>query len=252
MSEAGFNIACAAGPRNDTVGIGVVCFHRLDDVRVAVASIAKHGGGRYPTVLFDNSGDSVIGDWAEDQALPWLTCISSPNQGCWGARNRIAEHFAMLGCKHWIAQDMDVEWTGDIVPPMLAVFKRYPDTGVVTWPLATQSMGNHRYDATGACWPPECPGMCCMYSIEALTAGDCPDLIGWCPEFGLCWRGDTDYCYSVYSKGYQTRVVLAPDMVNHRHPHRGTAMLGSRLIPEQQKSEAAFRARSKRFRWPRV
>jgi len=133
---------------------------------------------------------------------------------------------------------------------MLDVFERYPkDTGCVTWQLAVTTMGSHTWDKTGKLTPPETPGMCCMYSVPALLAGDAPDLRGWCNRY-FVYRFDSDVCFSLWSKGFCTRVVTAgAGRVRHEHPHGGQKRLLG-LDTHRAHSRRVFAERGKRYGWP--
>ena len=234
-------------------GVAILCFYGLASAKTALDSVLAHAKPEYEILLFDNSENWEIGAWMREKH-PTVPYRRSPyNTGSWNARNRIVEHFGSLGCERAIIQDQDVVWVGDAVAPMAEVIRRYPDTGCVTWELAVTTMGNHRWDETGALSPPETPGMACMFSIAALAAGNDPDLRGWYPGYGLCYRGDSDVCFSLWSKGYKTRVVLnGTGMVRHEHPHQGIHRLGSRLATEQAFSLRVFAQRREKYQWPRL
>jgi len=234
-------------------GVAILSFYDLPSVRRGLESVLAHAKAGYEVLLFDNSEDWEIGAWmmAKHPTVPYRR--SPYNTGCASARNRIVEHFGSLGCELAIIQDQDVVWEGDAAAPMAEVFRRYPDTGCATWQLAVKTMGNHRWDETGALTPPESPGMCCMYSIAALAAGSDAGLRGWYPGYGLCYRFDSDACFALWSKGFKTRVVLDGQcMVCHEHPHQGIHRLGRHVSAEQTFSRAVFAQRSAKYQWPRL
>lgn len=249
------------GKPSDLVGVGILAFHDLADVSAAVTSVDAHGGKHYARLVFDNSNSPEIATWMRQNAPTWTYIPSPQNVGCWNARNRMSEFFGSKGIEHFIIQDQDVRWVADAVMPMLDVFQHHPDTGCVTWKLAVTTMGKHTWDATGKLKPPESPGMCCMYRLSALldnvvkrnVAQNQVDtaLVGWYTGYGLCFRGDSDVCFALWSKGYPTRVVMeGRDAVLHNHPHRGTGRLGQALVTEQAFSQRVFNARRAKYAWP--
>jgi len=232
------------------LGVGILVRNALTDLREGLASVVTHGGAERELLVFDNGTDAETPAWmAKNHSMvPYIR--SFRNTGCWNARNRMLEHFAARGCEFVLFQDQDVRWTGDVAEAMLAVFQQHPDTGCVSWTLATETMGKHAIDATGALSPPESPGMCCMFSVAALLAGADPGLVAWHHGYGLCFLGDTDVCFSLASKGFKTRVVLGPCLVEHVHPHRGTGALGRQREVEIAYSVRVFRERRKQYKWP--
>ena len=245
-----FRRSLARPVRAGKVGVGILVFNALDDLKHGLPSVLAHGKPEYEYLVFDNGCDAETPAWLAAQYAQVPHVRSFRNTGCWNARNRMLEHFAARGCEFVLFQDQDVRWRGDAAAVMRATFARYPDTGCVTWKLATGTMGKHRYDATGAVAPPESPGMCCMFSVPALLAGTDPGLIAWHDGYGLCFRGDSDVCFSLWSKGYKTRIVLGPCLIEHEHPHRGIASLGGRVLAEQTFSERVFQARRRKYGWP--
>jgi len=234
------------------VGVGILVMNALADLREGLPSVLAHAGAGRELLVFDNGSDAETAAWlaAEHPTIPYIR--SFRNTGCWNARNRMLEHFAARGCEFVLLQDQDVRWTGDVAEAMLAVFRQHPDTGCVSWTLATETMGKHKIDATGALLPPESPGMCCMFSVAALLAGNDPDLVAWHHGYGLCFLGDTDVCFSLSSKGFKTRVVLGPCLVTHEHPHRGTGALGRQREVEIAYSVTVFQKRKEKYKWPRL
>lgn len=235
----------------DKLGVGILVFNALSDLQAGMASILAHAKPEYELLVFDNGDDAATPAWmsATHPRVPYIR--SFRNTGCWNARNRMLEHFAARGCEFVLLQDQDVRWTGDAAAAMLAVFRKYPDTGCVSWRLATETMGRHSIDETGAVTPPESPGMCCMFALPALLAGKDPDLVAWYHGYGLCYRGDTDVCFSLHSKGYKTRVVQnGPCLVAHEHPHMGVGRLGPQRSVENAYSAAVFARRCAKYQWP--
>ena len=244
-------------------GVAILSFYDLPSVRRGLESVLAHAKAGYEVLLFDNSEDWEIGAWmmAKHPTVPYRR--SPYNTGCASARNRIVEHFGSLGCELAIIQDQDVVWEGDAAAPMAEVFRQYPDTGCATWQLAVKTMGNHRWDETGALTPPESPGMCCMFKMAALcddyarrgkAAGHTDaQLMGWYPGYGLCYRFDSDVCFALWTKGYGVRVVLnGSGLVRHEHPHHGTKRLGARLGVEHAYSQRVFDERTRKYQWPRL
>ena len=250
----GWRKGLVAEEKTGWVGVGIVAFHGLDMVKRAVTSVLKFAKPKYDILVFDNSEDMEVGEWMTSHCSTVGYMKSPKNIGCWNARNRIAEHFAAKGIEHFIIQDQDVEWAGDAVVPMLDVFQHYEDTAVVSWKLALKQMGGgkHKTDKTGALTPSESPGMCCMYSIRTLAAGDDPGLVGWHHGYGLVYRGDSDYCLSMWKKGFKTRVVMegAP-LVRHAHPHSTMKRLPW-LARERAVSSRVFAERRKKYGFPRI
>lgn len=243
----GFRKSFLTSRIDPTPGVAILCYYGLDDLKRGVESVLRNVSRETSILVFDNSENFENGEWMLANH-PEIAYIRSPyNVGCSNSRNRIAEHFASLALHRFIIQDQDVEWTGDAYTPMNAVFNQYPDTGIVTWPLALVQMAGHRWDATGVCG--ETPGMCCMYSLEALAAGDDPNLVGWCPDIFM-HREDTAVAFALGTKGYKTRVVLdVPDRVAHNHPHAGIQRYPG-ANAEWQRSDAILRRLSAQYGWP--
>ena len=223
------------------IGIGVLAYYGLPDVQRCLPSIQQHTVNDYHLLLFDNSEDTEIREWVSRQ-MPEVEYVRSPyNVGCTVSRNRMAARFAQLGVRHFVVLDEDVEvvataWDAE----MLAIFGKYPDTGIVGWELANRSMGpRHARDETGVV--PELPGMCNMYSMGCVRS-----VGGWCEEY-FFYRWDTDFCLTAATKGYLTRVVNPDgghDGVAHNHPHRGTAR-NQRAGQIKRRSQAIFDRRKK-------
>jgi len=233
------------------VGVGILCFNSLPDVQKGLPSVIAHAKPEYELLVFDNGDDLQTPVWMASTHPNVPYTRSYRNTGCGNARNRMLEHFAARGSEYVMFQDMDVRWTGDAAAAMTAVFRKYPDTGCVSWKLATETMGRHKIDATGALLPSESPGMCCMFSVPALLKGKDPDLVGWYRGYGLCYRFDTDVCFSLWSKGFKTRVVMdGKCLVEHDHPHRGVSTLGHQRIIENAHSARVFQERRKKYQWP--
>lgn len=235
---------------SERVGIGILCFYGAAEVAVNVASVREHCKQDRVLMLFDNSENDEVGEWARSHAADALYVRSPYNVGCAQSRNRIAATFARMGVRYFIVQDQDVRWVGDAAAAMRAVFARYRKTGVVSWRLAVKQMGNHTWDKTGQLKPPETPGMCCMYDMEELTSGPA-GLRGWYPDY-LMFRFDTDRCFSAHVKGYGVRIANPngqADLVRHDHAHGGV-----KRYPwwreEQARSRAIFARRSKEFGFP--
>ena len=236
---------------SNRIGIGVLTYMGLGDVQINVPSILEHAQPNCDVFVFDNSENGHIGAWLNAKC-PQVTYIKSPeNVGCANGRNRMLEWSASRGHQWVLMQDQDVRWAGDAGAAMLAVARHYPDTGCVSWPLAVKQMGNHKWDKTGALDPPETPGMCCLYSVKALTEGDDPGLVAWCPDYHM-YRFDTDACFSLSKKGYAVRAVIdGPSLVRHDHPHTGIKRY-PRWREEQRRSLGIFAERAKRYGWPSI
>ena len=234
VSAGAFRPSRISGVKSDQVGVGIIAYYGLDDVKRALASIMAHGGEKYHVAVFDNSENFEVGQLVTD-SFPSVHYERSPyNVGCSNARNRLAETFAALGIQHFIIQDQDVEWVADPVPQMLKVFADCPDTGIVGWKLATEQMGpRYKIDGTGTI--PELPGMCNMYSLDAVAS-----IPGWNPAMFM-YRFDSLFCIQARARGFKTRVVMSGRCaVEHNHPHRGI-MRYPHWRREQMRSVAIFR-----------
>ena len=250
-SEGPFRKSYVRPMARGKIGVGILCFYDTPRLHRALTAYLAHAKPEYELLVFDNSENAENAKWMLAHHPKVRFIRSKKNTGCWNARNRMLEYFASRGCEWMLAQDQDVVWVGDAAAAMADVFRQHKGTGCVTWKVAVETMGNHVWDKTGKVSPPESPGMCCMFSIPALLAGNDPNLIGWYHGYGLCYRGDSDVCFSLWSKGYVTRVVLSGScLVRHEHPHKGTLKLGKRLGIEQQFSQAVFNQRSAKYRWP--
>lgn len=235
---------------SERIGIAVLCFYDRPSVEAHVASIDRHFKGDALRAILDNSENDEVGEWARSQGH-WLYHRFPYNVGCARSRNWFLALCARQGIKHILVQDQDVEWVGDAAAAMLGVFEQYPDTGCVTWQLAVTTMGSHTWDDTGRLTPSETPGMCCMFSVAALLAGDDPELKGWCPRYHV-YRFDSDVCLSLKSKGYWTRVVVnGPGLVKHNHPHQGQKRLMN-LEAHRAHSLHVFAERSAKYHWPKL
>jgi GT2 family glycosyltransferase len=239
---------------SERIGIGIICFYGADEVARNVASVREHCQMDYTLLLFDNSENDEVGEWARGRATDVLYVRSPYNVGCSIARNRIAERFASLGLSHFVIQDQDVRWVGDAAAAMRAVFARHKDTGVVSWHLATRQMSaknsDYKPDATGCI--PETPGMCCMYSMKCVRAivklaerDNCPYCRAWNTRVFM-YRFDSLFCGMARKAGFKVRVVW-PDqnLVRHDHPHKGVARYPW-MRREQLRSKAIFKDEVKR------
>jgi GT2 family glycosyltransferase len=203
----------------ERIGVAILAYYALGDLKTAVRSVQEHTQLDYHLMVFDNSEDAEVREWMMHHCPSAEYVRSGYNVGCAVARNRIAERMARQSIRHFVVMDQDVEVVEDAwAARMLAVFARYPDSGIVGWELANRTMGpRHNRDKTGRV--PELPGMCNMYSMECVAAAD-----GWCPDY-FFYKFDTDFCGCAGLKGFWTRVVNPDgthDGVRHNHPHRGT------------------------------
>ena len=228
---------------NERIGIAILAYYGLNDVKTAVRSVQEHTKRDYHLMVFDNSEDAEIREWALRHAPSVDYVRSGYNVGCAVARNRIAENLAQRGVRHFVIMDEDVAVVEDAwVDRMLQVFAKYPDTGICGWNLANKSMGpKHRTDKTGALR--ELPGMCNMYSMECIV-----ETGGWCGEY-FFYRWDTDFCLSAALAGFATRVVNPHgerDGVRHNHPHQGVNRHPN-VGQIKRQSQAIFDRRKKTF-----
>jgi GT2 family glycosyltransferase len=227
---------------SERIGIGIICYYKPDEIARHVASVREHCRGDYVLMLFDNTENDEVGEWARCHAADAVYVRSPYNVGCSRSRNYIAATFARMGVRYFVIQDQDVRYTGDAPAAMRAVFARYKDTGVVSWYLATKQMsGKHSGyspDDTGAII--ETPGMCCMYSWECVKA-----VGGWNPAF-FAYRFDSEFCLRARKGGYKVRVVWPDlDLVRHDHPHQGVKRYPW-MHAERQRSKRIFRDEVKR------
>lgn len=222
----------ASGPR---VGIGILAYYSLPDVQRAVAGVREHTRLPYDLLIFDNSENFEVGEWARDHATDAVYIRSPYNVGCAVARNRMSEWFARHGHTHFVIMDQDVEPVkGEWAADMLRVFAEHPDTGVVGWQLAIRQMSpDYKPDKTGAVT--ELPGMCNMYSLACVAAAG-----GWCERM-VMFRFDTLFCQRAGKAGFKTRVVM-PDTnkIRHNHPHNGIKR-NPRWREEQARSRKIYR-----------
>ena len=246
-----FRKSFIAETASEQIGVGIIAYHGLSDVQRALASIEKQAKGKYHVCIWDNSEDDEVEEWCAAKA-PWAHCEhSGENIGCANARNRLAEAFAKRGIQRFVIQDQDVEWCCDVPALMGKWLDRYPKTGQVTLPLALKQMGAHKWDTDGLVSPPETPGMCCMYTLEAVAAGDDPDLVGWCPDYFM-YRFDTDFSFALGTKGYEVRVAVDGEhAVKHNHPHSGILRY-PRWRNEQARSIRIFAERRQKYGWPAI
>jgi len=231
---------------SERIGIGILCFYGLDDVKTAVASVRRHTQVPYDLLVFDNSEDFEVGEWALDHGDGAAYVRSPYNTGCSRSRNRMCEFFAARGIEHFIVMDQDVEVVADgWAQDMLTVFGKHPDTGIVGWELANRTMGpHHARDATGVVI--ELPGMCNMYSVACMAATG-----GFCPEY-FAYRFDTDFCLLAGTKGFKTRVVWPDtDKVRHNHPHQGVGR-NPRMGAIRKQSQTIFNRRKKELGFANV
>ena len=230
---------------NERIGIAVLCYNSLPDVQAAIASVRAHTAQPYDLVIWDNSDAFHVGTWAVAQE--GLTYIRSPyNLGTCCSRNRLAELFIRRGLSHWVVMDQDVLVIGNgWVEDMLALFQKYPDTGIVGWKLGYDQMSpKYAIDPTGVV--PETPGLCCMHSADCVRA-----VGGWEP---LCFYDrfeDTGYCFAAGLKGFKTRLIVGEQKVAHASPHRGT---GSNPRNDVIKAEShkLFMRRTAELGFPRI
>lgn len=223
------------------IGIGILAFYGLDDLKRAVRSVQKHTKLPHALMVFDNSENDEVGEWVRHHAADVAYVRSPFNVGCARSRNEMAMWFGQRGIRHFVVMDQDVEVVGDAwAEDMLRVFVEHPDTGIASWHLAYRQM-SPRYTVGKDGAVPEVPGMCCMYSLDAVKATG-----GWHPGY-FFYRFDSDFCLHAATKGYKTRFVW-PDMdkVRHNHPHRGVGR-HPRKAAIVKASEAIFRRRAKQL-----
>jgi len=125
---------------SERLGIGILCFGAAGDAERAVVSVREHCKADYRILIWDNTENDEVGEWARHHAGDVAYVRAPYNVGCSRARNGIARWFLQRGVKHFVAQDQDVEWVGDAATAMRAVFARYPDTGLASWHLANRQM----------------------------------------------------------------------------------------------------------------
>jgi GT2 family glycosyltransferase len=232
----------------ERVGVAILAFYSLGEVKTAVRSVQAHTMLDSHTLLFDNSENAEVREWMRHHAPSVEYVRSGYNVGCAVARNRIAERMARQGVRHFVVMDQDVEVVEDAwAARMLEVFAKYPDSGIVGWELANRTMGpRHNRDKTGKV--PELPGMCNMYSMDCVVATG-----GWCTEY-FFYKWDTDFCGCAGLKGFKTRVVNpdgAADGVKHNHPHKGTRR-NPRWRDINKRSKAIFDRRYKELGFARL
>ncbi len=226
---------------SERLGIGILTYYAPDDLRAAVESIRQFTDCDYLPMVFDNSEDFRIAEWMPERNADWGYVKSPQNVGCAVSRNRISEWFIRRGIEQFVIMDQDVTivkagWLRD----MLAMFNRYPDTGVVGWSLAIRQMGpSYKPDGTGAV--PELPGMCNMYSAECVRKAG-----GWDQRM-FCYRFDSLFCLKAGKAGLKTRIVWPDtDAVRHVHPHKGVER-HPRMLAERSRSVGIFVSECKRL-----
>ena len=228
------------------LGDAILCYNLVDDARRAVESGLAHQSPNVFRMVFDNSDDFRIGEFMLTEH-PEIVYVRSPaNVGCCVSRNAIASRMIREGCTHWVVRDQDVEilangWLED----MLAVFQKYPDTGIVSWDcIPKQLMAHYDCDETGA--TPQVPGACCMVSADCVRG-----VGGWYSGTLFYRLEDSDFCFQAGLKGFKTRLVTGEQKIAHttfssgmgRHP---------RCAVIQALSEAVFQQRSAQFGYPKV
>ena len=133
------------------LGDAILCYNLVDDAKRAVESGLAHPSPNVFRMVFDNSDDFQIGEFMLTEH-PETTYVRSPvNVGCCISRNVIAARMIREGCTHWVVRDQDVEILADgWLDDMLAVFQKYPDTGIVSWDcIPKQLMAHYDCDETG-------------------------------------------------------------------------------------------------------
>lgn len=224
------------------VGVGVLCYQRPQDVERFVGAARRHLNGPHRLLVYDNSEDFRTGEFMLRQAptVPYVKSLS--NVGCSIAKNRMVEYFAALGCEYVLLTDQDVEFTAGPVPPMLRVFREYPDTGAVAWSELCRTAGWGRTPGPTGIVPEVC-GVMTMYSLEAIVA-----IGGWNPEYFLYVGEDTRPCVAMGALGYKTRVIDGPAPARHHDP--GSGMRENPVAQaEFHRSVAMFRAECKANGW---
>jgi len=239
---------------SERLGIGILCFYKADEVARAVASVKKHCKADYRILIWDNSENDEVGEWARHHAGDVAYARAPYNVGCSRGRNGIAKWFLQRGVSHFVVQDQDVEWVGDAGSAMRAVFARHPDTGIASWRLANKQMSgkskHYTPDETGVVT--EIPGMCCMYSAACIgamlrqaSADGCEDCRPWNTRM-LMYRFDSLFALLAGKAGYKTRVVWPDaDLVRHNHPHKGVQR-HPRWRAEQARSRGIYAAELKK------
>jgi len=212
---------------SEQLGIGILCYYGADEVAANVASVREHCHADHTLMIFDNSENDEVGEWARSHAADALYVRSPYNVGCTRSRNHMVARFASLGLTHFVIQDQDVRWMGDAATAMRAVFDRYPDTGIATWHLLKKQMSPaYQIDETGVV--PEIPGACSMYSMDCIKAviglaqkDGCPDCRAFNTRmFMFLW--DTLFALVAGKAGYKTRLVWPDEnLIRHDHPNQG-------------------------------
>jgi len=230
----------------ERIGIGIIAYHSLPDAQRAVESVLARTTPPYDLVVWDNSEDFKTGAWVMSMPARFDYIRSPYNVGCCVSRNKLSEMFIRRGLTHWVILDQDVTitapgWTED----MLAVFQKYPDTGIVSWDcIPKQLMAHYDCDETGA--TPQVPGACCMVSADCVRG-----VGGWYSGTLFYRLEDSDFCFQAGLKGFKTRLVTGEQKIAHttfssgmgRHP---------RCAAIQALSEAVFQQRSAQFGYPKV
>jgi len=237
-----FRVYAMPAVTSDAVGVGVLCYQRPEDVERFVGSAWKHVKTRHDLLVFDNSEDFRTGEFMLRHApnVPYVKSLG--NVGTSIAKNRMVEHFAALGIRHFILTDQDVEFTADPVPAMLQVFREYPDTGAVAWAELCRTAGWGRTPGPTGVVPEVC-GVLTMYSLEAIVA-----IGGWSENYFLYVGEDSRPCVAMGALGFKTRVIDGPPPAIHHHPGSGMRE-NPRAQEEFHRSMKLFRAECKANGW---
>ena len=225
----------------EKVGIAIITYNSPDDARACVESVDRHTTAGY-SLLLDNSQDFRTGAWAI--GLPHWTYIRSPyNAGTCVARNRIAEWMIAHHRDHWVVLDQDVRVTATgWLDDMLAVFQKYPDTGVVSWACINEQMSHAAMDLTDAV--PEVAGACWMVSAACVKA-----VGGWCPKVLYHRFEDSAFCFEAAAKGFKTRLITGAQKIDNPSPGGGTGR-NPRNVAVRAESDRLFAEVAAKKGWP--
>ena len=227
------------------IGIAVLCYQQPDLAERCIRSIQRAVNTPHVLRVYDNSEDFRTGAWFTCHAPEVEYVKMLGNVGCSNVRNRMAEDFGAMGLRYFVVCDQDVEFDADPLPAFAAMFREFPNTGVVGYEGLIRTAGwDRRVGADGLV--PEISGVCSMYRMEAVL-----DAGGWCPDYFLYVGEDTYICCAAGKRGWTTRVIQGKCPMRHVAPNSGMKM-NPWQTENWHRSIALFHKHCERFGFERL
>jgi len=216
------------------IGIGILSYNRLDDLMRCVRSIKfRTKGLPIEIMVFDNSDKTDMPREYIQKAHPEVILLTDPNErniGCTRSRNIMYQTFKERHPNSdWLViMDQDVEVHHGWLHMMLRTAWKYPQAGIVAWPVA--NMRPSYVDMKNGCIT-AAASLCHLHRMQALNDVDGVWRGPWDPRF-FFFRFDSLMCDRMNLLGWRTHIILdlykqgvpwekQPGLITHHHPHQG-------------------------------